>query len=185
MRKPWYISFILVVMLLLSMNSKSEAALVTYEFEGVVNATAFQMRSPLDLFSVGDQINGLITFDNVTDKVTRIRYEIGTPGDFFSYEINDWTNRGTSVTRELPDTFIYAYKTSGPMDNWSLLYDNVDPSSGKNFTHNLDDNGGDVYNFNATISSVNAVPVPGAAWLLGSALLGLAGLGRRKKAAVA
>ena len=31
----------------------------------------------------------------------------------------------------------------------------------------------------------NPVPVPGAAWLLGSGLLGLAGLGRRKKVAVA
>jgi hypothetical protein len=36
-----------------------------------------------------------------------------------------------------------------------------------------------------TIAGVSAVPLPAAVWLLGSGLLGLAGIGRRKKAAAA
>ena len=42
----------------------------------------------------------------------------------------------------------------------------------------------DIFLDNVTISSdVNAVPVPAAAWLFGSALLGLGGMARRKKLA--
>lgn len=44
-----------------------------------------------------------------------------------------------------------------------------------------DDNGGDnPMGFLVTGSTVNAVPVPAAAWLFGSALLGLAGVKRKK-----
>lgn len=40
---------------------------------------------------------------------------------------------------------------------------------------------GDSFRVAAVTMDIAPVPVPGAAWLLGSGLLGLAGLGRRKR----
>ncbi len=176
MRKPMYMTFVMMVMLLLSMSSKSEAMLVTYEFEGKVNAENFIMRSP-SLFGVGNDIKGLITFENTTNEVTRIFYEIGS----FDYENKDWTNRYGIVSGELPDAEIRQWPKTGFMDNWTFLYDT---DGVKVFAATLADKAltqpdAIVYSFSADITSVNAVPVPSAFWLLGTGIAGLAALRRK------
>ena len=75
------------------------------------------------------------------------------------------------------DTVLYNAGPGLVLKNTS--YTNWDPAWGDNY--------GQDYNFvfntgGVTIAAPAAVPVPAAAWLFGSAIVGLAGIGRKRKA---
>ena len=90
-------------------------------------------------------------------------YTVSTPavpGEVFSLNLS-----GAAPTTLLSD----ALPLSPP---------NLADFSGKVFSY-VQNSPSDTIGFNSTITSLNAVPIPGAVWLLGSGLIGLVGL--RKK----
>jgi hypothetical protein len=117
---------------------------------------------------------------------------------------NSWSGGSTLfsssvvVTTGLNTVMINQAMTAG-----SLIYALIDyngfSGSTVHFTNNLYSGGNSAFGpvgsqtqygsydlkFNASFSSPSAVPVPAAVWLFGSALTGLVGIGKRKKAQLA
>lgn len=85
-------------------------------------------------------------------------------------------HNGTNYEAEFPLTAdyvdLYLYQFTTDMDTWDIVQD-----GGIKAVFRLTADGQVILNPNATPGS--EVPVPGAAWLLGSGLIGLAGLRRR------
>ena len=80
----------------------------------------------------------------------------------------------TAILPSTPDmaTLFLDLNFDNSINSWSLTFTNVQTTAGGTATTTT------VYG-----SAVSEVPVPAAAWLFGSALVGLAGLGRKRKMA--
>jgi hypothetical protein len=174
---------ITVGMIILLATGSASAALVNYDFSGTISNLGYQMGTGYvpPLFTIGDTFLAHLTFDDVTHAVTSMNYTIGTGGTALTRTLTDLTTYASSAT-ETNGLFAYGTSTSTLTDNWSVQYG----PNGNNFSNLL---GTDPYsyNFNASITTavrnginVTPTPIPAAAWLLGSGLLGLVGIRRRK-----
>lgn len=132
-------------------------------------------------FNLSDSTSGDNWIGSVTDGVIPVSVE-GVPGGFeVAYE---W---GT------PTTNSNAASTGGTTSNWdwARLFVAVDETfnptqitfEAREYFGNGEEDYTTTINTNLTVGTTPAVPVPAAAWLFGSGLVGLAGAARRRRAA--
>jgi hypothetical protein len=103
----------------------------------------------------------------------------GTPGDKSSANVSAQFNGSTSTMFQLYGNNTPILAALGQDSNLYAMTGNSSPTAA-----------GQVYSgaevtmlANGTLETVSAVPLPAAVWLLGSGLLGLAGIGRRRLSA--
>jgi hypothetical protein len=169
----------------------AQAEVIGYEFRGSVSSQAFYMGTGYTnpLFEVGDDFYARIVFDDAQPAGSAIRslnYQIDNlaqgGGRTFAFSMSDFTGWTTSVSDQPDNFFAYGLWTalSPRQNNWALAFD-----GNQIFSHNSFAPAGSEeafsYNFNATLTEMNAVPIPGAAWLLGSGLIGLVGFRRKHR----
>lgn len=121
---------------------------------------AHQSNSPVNILS--DDGNGNVLLDFSGWGVTwNVITNIDLGGDFTNFPAEDGTaNLTCGLDCSLGDSFVLNYTAHVPLDNPSGF-------GGVNWKIHLE-------------GTVSAVPVPAAAWLFGSGLIGLIGLSRRK-----
>lgn len=93
-------------------------------------------------------------------------------GFFFPIYNEDTTTLSDSTWTTFSHTLTLNSVNPGDWDNWIIQFGFVNTAT------NFDDSG--VLYDNVSFSQVSAVPVPAAAWLFGSALLGLVAVRRKK-----
>lgn len=178
------VSTLAAVALTLSVGS-AQAALVNFTLTGDV-----VFAQPGNLFGLtndGNPVTSIITVTGTFDDSV-LTGGSGTidfrtvPGNSFTLQAGSYTFQNTEDS-----SGVYPQLTlnAGAFDS---LFFNFDVGDWGYFDSQFDNFIGDDDNF-GTVSgywgefSMTAVPVPGAIWLLGSGLLGLAGIARRKTAA--
>jgi len=100
---------------------------------------------------------------------------------------HDWTFNVTPTSEVTSEFFVYIRNgsfVSAMLDSTAISTGvAVLLTAGTHTLHMLGITANNGTHEEITISAVNAVPVPGAVWLLGSALMGLVGVSRRKASA--
>ena len=115
---------------------------------------------------------GSLSIDNGSTNITSCVTNSGPPGGGFNF-----CNQATAVN---PNPFVISNFTSYDLDGLHVSFDVVAPTT-TNATYG-DFNTVVTYDLYAMAPPAE-VPVPAAAWLFGSALVGLAGIGRKRKIA--
>jgi hypothetical protein len=115
--------------------------------------------------------------------------ELGNKG---RYDTNGtYISNGVGLVNQSPFSNLKGSYTSGDYLYWSGTEYSLLPNLAWNFRTNNGEQRADdkttAFGLGVAVHSadVSAVPVPGAVWLLGSGLAGIAAVGRRKMAAVA
>jgi hypothetical protein len=184
--------FFLIVSLctLLSISGPSHAALVSYQFDGTVNNNSFYMGSGYStpLFSIGDHFSALLDIDTAlpaSQALKKLFFQVDNfssgGGTSFQQLQTDFTGWLTSVTLP-PSMFVWGVNLSY-LNNWALTYSESGNLFSYNYKVNLNDSlpePSDAYNFNVSLSSMQTVPIPAAVWLLGSGLVGLVAIRRKR-----
>jgi hypothetical protein len=174
-----YLFFVALVLALYMFVSPVHAVTVNMTGTNVTSITGFQPGGPL----AGNTYNIDFAYDTFSD--------IDASHDFIF--MGEQSNAFTFVYQldQLLDNS-GALTTGGLSDYWVPYEDQVDDvnTTGGIYNQNLDQlwgqQTGAIFSKDLDIVNwalVSEVPVPGALWLFGSALLGLAGIARRKKAA--
>jgi hypothetical protein len=102
-------------------------------------------------------------------------------GDFYANHI---LPAGAAASTAVDGYGVYTWDVSALVNDWAtganplqfIAMTGMNDTSGSDFLHGFLN---DSENTGATYLEVSAVPLPGAVWLLGAAVLALAGLGRR------
>jgi hypothetical protein len=169
--KKKYLSVLIAVLMLVGIPGMAQPALVTYTFIGTI---AYGIR-------IGDTGTGSFTYDD-----TLVDHETINPTDglevSFTFDDQDFDETNDEMYDQFPELgFLDSEPTS--LDYYIAKgvngVDFKDTNIASLWVHGeLISSSGD-YDFEIEIDA-NPVPIPGALWLLGSGIIGLAGLQRRK-----
>lgn len=138
----------------------------------------------VDMFSLSDPNEKITLFGTGSGNTSNTSWSFYIEGGdaYGEYRIKRTTNEedillgsslnfGFKIYNDSGSVVSYVLPSLSPVGNtWSLVYGSGSP------TISITNEGG--------IKSVSAVPIPGAAVLLGSGLLGLVGIGSRKKKSI-
>jgi|GEM_PF-4914098 len=169
---------LLFTFFVLGLCGSAGAGLVTQTFEGEVSSYAFYMGTGYSpqLFSIGDTFTGSITYDDVTNALVNVQYQIDNLGMGGGNQFN-FTSDGSGYITYVRPTDFFAYGIAmAYTSNWAVTTDGM---GGFNFSHNMNMAPAGqpanqyCYNFNAV-----AVPEPATVGLL--SLGGLLLLRRRR-----
>ena len=162
---------------LLFFTSTNQAALLSYDISitgsGFFGGGAYGESGPTNAFF------GSLTVDNsFIDAAAVVGFSLDTGTQSWTESLLDSSSSSISVR----------FDSSGELvDNWSLVFSDSPGSLflASNDTMNLRD-GIDSYSCNSCVdySKVSVVPVPAAVWLFGTAMVGLIGFSKRRKASI-
>jgi len=162
----------------LSTAATQASADIVYQIDGVCDLASFLCSPTVSGISPGEQLSGFFSFvDGAADDGVFTTAEVidSSIGGVVAGEVNSWHP-------ELGDTF------SGTGDATNLFSFTWVTNGGPIQATATFDSAAATYSINGFVLgsgvsyTTSAVPVPAAAWLFGSAMLGLVGVGRKRRA---
>ncbi len=164
-----------VILLSSAINSHAAAITMNFTVEGLSSDTPFGGPSPPGPTTT---VSGTITWEgaSITDKIDQLTsLDLNILGHTYSLAEIDYTHDYSDmIYATVNDTGI----ATGSHDFW-IRWDKT-TTTPVDFVYATTGTVGIWDSSNFTEFSITAVPVPAAAWLFGSALIGLAGVKRKK-----
>lgn len=154
----------------------AQAALVSYDFRGTVSSSSMGSWYSSPILYVNEPLSVNLSYDDLELAVISLKYQVGTDGSGLVKNLTYTADSNTFVSEEAG---LYATAfTRTPYEVWSLQFG----QGGRLFTvRSGNPNSTKFYDITAALNQVvkppvQSTPVPGALWLFGSGIVGLAGI---------
>ena len=122
-------------------------------------------------------------FNNVPDGITELKKTSGDTFDLLSIDLTESTTTAASSTITFTGNVFGGGTVTEPIDlDGTFGFETLTFTGFTNLTSVTWVNTFDYHSFDNIVLDTSSVPVPAAAWLFGSGLVGLLGVARRKKA---
>jgi hypothetical protein len=164
---------ILMCGLLLLICSTAQASLSTFVFMGSV------LNSSDTDYLTGSAFKSVITIDSSDDNKLKNWQTYVNNNEILSLDATDLADFSTT-SKTSP---YYKFTASNATSSYSITYDGTGSLSDRYFSIEYLSEDGVPATLRASVTSATPTPIPAAAWLLGSGLLGMVGLKRRKTTA--